>query len=692
MLSATDLSTIRATLRREPTDVELACFENLWSEHCSYRSTKRLLKTLPTTGKNVILGPGDDAAIVRFSEKTALAVSMESHNHPSYVDPHDGAATGVGGIVRDVLSMGARPIALMDPLYFGPLDREKNRYLLEHVVDGIGGYGNCIGVPVVRGDLAFDAGYNGNPLVNVVCVGIVHPDRYITARVKQPGNHLVLVGASTGRDGLGGASFASRDLSEDAEALDRPSVQIGDPFTEKLLIEAILEMAETGKVVSCRDLGAAGLAGASSEMCSTFGGLIHADRVHQREPDMRPVEIMLAESQERMLIEVRPADVTLMGRIAEKYDLRWSDIGEVIADPRYVVMFHGKRVADIPIAFLCADAPECLWETAGYPGEKPFSCPEGALEDLILGVLSHPEVAWKNWVMEQYDHDVQLRTIALDSDAAILRLDGEEHGLALSCGCNPRQIFLSPFNGAANAVYENVANLACVGAEPLCIVNCLNFASPVHPDISWQLDACVRGMGEMAQALDIPVVGGNVSLYNESDEMGTRINPTPSIGMVGRVRPVRPARPVPGMGLALLGTGGDHLGGSVLDAVFSCGGSPPPAADPSIVERVRQLVITHPDVAVTDLSQGGLAGALATFLPGAAVQLEDPVLTTLFSETYGRYLVAFRDKEQLRELPCRIIGEVTSGGLRIHANGEAVYLSPEQVEFALSSLSRTMRG
>ena len=307
MLSATDLSTIRATLRREPSDLELACFENLWSEHCSYRSTKRLLKTLPTTGENVILGPGDDAAIVRFSDQTALAISMESHNHPSYVDPHDGAATGVGGIVRDVLSMGARPIALMDPLYFGPLDREKNRYLLEHVVDGIGGYGNCIGVPVIRGDLAFDSSYNGNPLVNVVCIGIVHPDRYITARVKQPGNHLVLIGASTGRDGLGGASFASRDLSEDSEAEDRPSVQIGDPFTEKLLIEAILEMAETGKVFSCRDLGAAGLAGASSEMCSTFGGRIDADQVHQREPNMRPVEIMLAESQERMLIEVAPS-------------------------------------------------------------------------------------------------------------------------------------------------------------------------------------------------------------------------------------------------------------------------------------------------------------------------------------------------------------------------------------------------
>ncbi|HRX33367.1 MAG TPA: AIR synthase related protein, partial [Methanoregulaceae archaeon] len=263
MLSADDLDLIRKRLQREPTDVEVACFENLWSEHCSYRSTRNLLKTLPTSGPDVILGPGDDAAIVRFNDHLALAVSMESHNHPSYVDPHDGAATGVGGIVRDVLSMGARPIALMDPLYFGPLEREKNRYLFEHVIEGIGGYGNCIGVPVVRGDLVFDEGYNGNPLVNVVCVGIVRPDSYITARVKRPGSHLVLVGASTGRDGLGGASFASRDLSEDSESSDRPSVQIGDPFTEKLLIEAILEMAATGKVLSCRDLGAAGLAGAS---------------------------------------------------------------------------------------------------------------------------------------------------------------------------------------------------------------------------------------------------------------------------------------------------------------------------------------------------------------------------------------------------------------------------------------------
>jgi phosphoribosylformylglycinamidine synthase len=282
----------------------------------------------------------------------------------------------------------------MDPLYFGPLDKEKNRYLLEHVVAGIGGYGNCIGVPVVRGDIAFDPGYDGNPLVNVVCVGIVHPSSYITARVKKPGNRLVLIGASTGRDGLGGASFASRDLSEDSEASDRPSVQIGDPFTEKLLIEAILEMADTKKIYSCRDLGAAGLAGASSEMCSTFGGLIHADRVHQREPDMRPVEIMLAESQERMLVEVDPEDVALMGKIAEKYDLRWSDIGEVIDEPRYIVRFHGKTVADIPIDFLCGNAPECIWEQRPYNQVREFTVRGDS--NIFPSVLSHPEVAGKH--------------------------------------------------------------------------------------------------------------------------------------------------------------------------------------------------------------------------------------------------------------------------------------------------------
>jgi phosphoribosylformylglycinamidine synthase II len=689
MLSTEDQEIIMKSLGREPTDVETACFENLWSEHCSYRSTRQLLKTLPTTGDAVLLGPGDDAAIVKFDEDMALAVGMESHNHPSYVDPHDGAATGVGGIVRDVLSMGARPVALMDPLYFGPLDREKNRYLLEHVIDGIGGYGNCIGVPVVRGDLVFDEGFNGNPLVNVVCVGIVHPDRYITARVKKPGSHLVLVGASTGRDGLGGASFASRDLSEDSEATDRPSVQIGDPFTEKLLIEAILEMAETGKVLSCRDLGAAGLAGASSEMCSTFGGRLHADRVHQREPGMKPVEIMLAESQERMLIEVDPEDVPLMGKIAEKYDLKWSDIGEVISEPRYIVEFGGKTVADIPIDLLVGGTPGCNWEKKPYNAITPFVMPAADLHSLALRVLSFPEVASREWVVEQYDHDVQIRTVALRGDAAVLRMGSG--GLALSCGCNPRHMYLSPYAGAANAVFENAANLACRGSSPLCIVNCLNFASPVHPEISWQLEQSVLGMGAMARLIRTPVVGGNVSLYNESDEMGTQIKPTLSIGMLGKCEVRDFVSPGEGWILALAGATGDHFGGSVLDAVTGCGGNPPPQADPGIVDRIRDLVNRERAVAVTDLSQGGLIAALADLAPAATITIGGSLVPMLFSESYGRFLIACKDEGSLKGISATRIGETGGDSLIIQGRSEKIVLEREELFTARESFSRIMR-
>lgn len=689
MLSAEDLAIIRQKLGREPTDVEVACFENLWSEHCSYRSTKNLLRTLPTQGENVLLGPGDDAAIVRFSDTCALAISMESHNHPSYVDPHDGAATGVGGIVRDVLSMGSRPIALMDPLFFGSLHSEKNRHLFEHVVSGISGYGNCIGVPVVRGDLVFDPGYSGNPLVNVVCVGTVHPDRFITARVKHPGDHLVLVGASTGRDGLGGASFASRDLSEGAEADDRPSVQIGDPFTEKLVIEAILEMAATKKVLSCRDLGAAGLAGASSEMCSTFGGLLHADRVHQRERGMKPVEIMVAESQERMLVEVAPGDVPLIGRIAEKYDLKWSDIGEVIADPRYIITFHGEVVCDLPIHLLSGETPVCAWEKKPYDAQKPFKKPKKGLKALALEVLSHPEVARKDWVIEQYDHDVQTRTLSIAHDAAVLRLG--DAALVLSCGCNPRQIYLKPFAGTANAVYENAANLACMGATPLCLLDCLNFASPVHPEVYWQLEQCIFGMGDMARRMNIPVVGGNVSLYNESDEFNTKIKPTPTIGMVGKGKVRSWQQPAEGYELALIGSAGAHFGGSVLDAVSGCGGTAPGQADPAIVDIIRTKVRQNAFEAVTDLSQGGLLGALSVISPQAMVRIDGDPYEQLFSETYGRFLAAFNNESALKGLNYTVIGTVGGDSLNISFKTNAIAISNKEMKKALSSLTRLMR-
>jgi phosphoribosylformylglycinamidine synthase II len=689
MLTARDLAFLKDELQRDLSDLEIACFENLWSEHCSYRSTSSLLKTLPTTGENVLLGPGDDAAIVRFSDDIAIAIGMESHNHPSYVDPYDGAATGVGGIVRDVISMGARPIALMDPLYFGSLDEEKNRYLFEHVVAGIGDYGNCIGVPVVRGELVFDRGYAGNPLVNVVCVGIVHPDRFLTARVKKPGSRLVLFGSSTGRDGLGGASFASRDLCENAEAEDRPCVQVGDPYTEKLLIEATLEMAETGRVLSARDLGAAGLAGASSEMASTFGAWIIADRVPQREPGMNEVEILLAESQERMLVEVAPEDVALIGSIAEKYDLLWSDIGEVTAEKRYVITFGGRTVCDLPIDLLVGGAPSEDWPEEPYVAEKPFRRPDTDLKDLALRVLAHPDVARKDWVSRQYDHDVQVRTVSLAHDAAVLRLGDE--GLFFSCGCNPRHIMLAPYDGSANTVYENAANLACMGAEPLCIVNCLNFASPVHPEIFWQIKQSVLGMGDMARELGVPVVGGNVSLYNESDEFGTQIPPTPSIGMVGK-GPVRTFVPAPeGARLALVGVTKPDFGGSILDAVTGCGGAAPGRIDPAVLDRIRNLVQEDAVRAVTDLSHGGLIAALARLASRASVTLDGDPVEELFSETYGRFLVAVDDSSVLAGIEHRIIGTVGGDGLEITVGGSRLVLATSEIEDALSSITRVMR-
>jgi phosphoribosylformylglycinamidine synthase subunit PurL len=688
MLSDADLAEARRLLGREPTPVEAACLENLWSEHCSYRSTKHLLRTLPTTGPDVLIGPGDDAAIVRFSDEVALAIGMESHNHPSYVDPYDGAATGVGGIVRDVLSMGARPIALMDPLYFGPLEDEKNRHLFSGVVSGIGGYGNCIGVPVVRGELVIDPSYAGNPLVNVVCVGTVRPDAYITGRVQKPGSRLLLVGAPTGRDGLGGASFASRDLSEDAEAADRPSVQIGDPFTEKLLIEGILAMVATGKVLSCRDLGAAGLAGASSEMCSTFGGHIRADKVHLRETGMNPVEIMLAESQERMCLEVAPDDVGLIGGLAERYDLAWSEIGEVIAEPHYIVTFWDEVVCDLPMEILIEGAPSCALPEQPYAAERAFARPARPLRELALLVLAHPEVADRRWVAEQYDRDVQVRTVDAHHDAAVLRLGNA--ALALSCGCNPRQIHLKPYEGTANAVLENAANLACVGAVPVAIVNCLNFASPVHPEIYWQLVQSVRGLGDMARTLGCPVVGGNVSLYNESDEHNTQIKPTPSIGMVGK-GPIRCwTRPAAGWTLALVGETGPDFGGSVLDAVTGCGGHAPTMGDPTTLVPVRNAVAGSERVTATDLSQGGLLAALVAIAPDSEVALEGDLLEALFAETPGRFLLAAADPGLIADLPHRVIGTVGGAGLRVTGHDGRLVLTPEEIEAALGTLSRRM--
>ncbi|MDD1646853.1 MAG: AIR synthase related protein, partial [Methanomicrobiales archaeon] len=458
---------------------------------------------------------------------------------------------------------------------------------------------------------------------------------------------------------------------------------------EKLIIDAVLEMAETGTVLSCKDLGAAGLAGASSEMCSTFGAEIHADRVRQRETGMSPPEIMLSESQERMLIETRARDVPALARIAEKYDLTWSEIGKVIPEPRYRVLFHGQVACDLPIRLLTHGAPLCQWETKPRLVTRPYARPSADLKTLAAQVLSHPEVAGREWITEQYDHDVQLRSVSLTGDTAVLRLDGA--ALVLSCGCNPRQIAIRPYEGTANSLYENAANLAGAGADPLCIVNCLNFASPVHPEICWELEECIRGLGDMARRMGVPVVGGNVSLYNESDEFGTQIPPTPSIGLVGKGQVRTWQRAPDGSLLALVGETRPEFGGSVLDAVTGCGGDAPAIPDIAVLGRIRDLVDAGSCLVATDLSQGGLLAALAALTPGARITLEGDPVTALFSESYGRFLVAIREGSRLAGIPHRILGEAGGDGLRITAGKERLVLTGEELQRYDGAVTALMR-
>lgn len=713
MLPEHDLKIITEKMGREPNLVEQGCFLNLWSEHCSYRSSAPLLKTFTTTGDKVIIGPGDDAAIISFGNGWVLAIGMESHNHPSYVDPYNGAATGVGGIVRDIISMGARPIALMDPLYFGPLDNPKNLYLFEHIIEGIAGYGNCIGVPVVRGEAYFDKSYSGNPLVNVVAVGLAREKDVVTACAQKAGNKLVLMGSTTGRDGLGGASFASRDLSEDSEAEDRPSIQIGDPFTEKLVIEATLEAIGKGYVKSCRDLGAAGLAGASSEMASKgdLGMKIIADNVILRETGMTPYEILIAESQERMLLEVEPENVDAVLAIADKYDLNGSMIGELTEKLNYTVEFQGEVAADIPVKLLTEGAPTF---------ERPSTAPEerdigdkpelpAELKQAILNVLSSHNVASKRWIYRQYDHEVQVRTVTKPGDdAGILRIDGNE-GIALSCGCNPRHTLIDPYSGGKGTVVENAMNLAVKGARGIAIVDCLNFGNPERPDIYWQFKHAILGLGDAARDLSIPVVGGNVSLYNESGEFKTAIVPTPSIGLAGYIKDVTKAPSGifsnEGDTIILVGSTGDELGGSEYYNIIGkeeAGKAPQvPENVTSTIDVLISLAESGKLTASHDVSLGGIAVALAEMCEnkGAEVDLSSVAEglrpdDILFSESYARALITTSGpdavKEMLGDIPYTVIGTVGGNKLSILIGDTKTELTLEEIKEARESLMTLM--
>ncbi len=711
MLPENDLKIITEKMGRKPNLVEQGCFLNLWSEHCSYRSSAPLLKTFTTAGDRVIIGPGDDAAIIDFADGWVLAIGMESHNHPSYVDPYNGAATGVGGIVRDIISMGARPIALMDPLYFGPLDTPKNLYLFEHIVEGIAGYGNCIGVPVVRGDAYFHQTYSGNPLVNVVCVGLAKKENIVTACARVAGNKLVLMGSTTGRDGLGGASFASRDLSEDSEAEDRPSIQIGDPFTEKLVLEATLEAIEKGYVLSCRDLGAAGLAGASSEMASKgeLGMKLMADKVILRESGMTPFEILIAESQERMLMEVEPENVDAVLKIAEKYDLNASMIGELTERPYYTVLFNDEVAADMPVKLLTEGAP--TFERPSKESSVPLidelpSMPED-LKKTILDLLSSHNIASKEWIYKQYDHEVQVRTMEKPgSDAAVLRIT-DENGLAMSCGCDPLHTYLDPYQGGKGTVVENAMNLAVKGAKGIAMVNCLNFGNPERPDIYWQFKHAILGLGDGCRELSIPVVGGNVSLYNESGEHGTAILPTPSIGLIGITGELDtvPSSYFTSEGdtIILVGSTLEELGGSAYYSLLDKedhGRVPQvPQNVSDIVDGLVQVIRSGKITSAHDLSSGGLAVGLAKMCKdmGATVEVGSPDLradVSLFSESLARALITTSSPdevaEMLGEIPHCIIGMVGGSKLDINTEGLSVSLSLSEIKEAGASLTRLM--
>ncbi|AKH97805.1 phosphoribosylformylglycinamidine synthase subunit PurL [Halanaeroarchaeum sulfurireducens] len=672
-LPDSDRDLVVDALEREPTTAEAALFENLWSEHCAYRSSRPLLSAFDSEGEQVVVGPGDDAAVVAVDEDTYVAIGIESHNHPSYVDPYDGAATGVGGIVRDILSMGAYPIALTDSIYFGEFEREHSRYLLDGVVEGIGDYGNSIGVPTVRGSTQFHEKYEGNPLVNVSCVGLVDDERLVTADAKEPGNRLVLLGNATGRDGLGGASFASEDLSEDAETEDRPAVQVGDPYTEKLLIEANEELVEADLVEAARDLGAAGLGGATSEMVAKgdLGARIDLDAVHLRETGMNATEIVLAESQERMAYEVRPENVEAVADVADHYDLGFSVIGEVTDTGRYVCEFEGDTVVDVPAIFVADGAPMNDLP-AVEPTEPERSLPEAEVEAAFEAVVASPNTASKRWVYRQYDHEVGVRTaLRPGDDVALLALRDVGKGLAISAGANPGWTETAPYDGARAVAIENATNIAAKGATPLAAVDCLNGGNPEKPDVYGDFVAMVDGLADACSTLDVPVVGGNVSLYNDS--AAGPIPPTPTLSMIG-VKDGYDAPPLSldgGKSLVLVGEHASAVGGS--EYLAQMGGTD---RFPSLPENPREFVETLATVAndptttaVHDVSDGGLAVTLAEMVTAeAGADVAVPDRLALFSEAPGRAVVETSEPRSVAETfeevaPVVVLGSSTNDGL-----------------------------
>lgn len=652
--------TLLGILGREPSHAELAMYSVMWSEHCSYKSSRKHLGRFPTEAPYVVVGPGENAGVIDIGDGWLAAIRIESHNHPSYVEPFEGAATGVGGILRDVFTMGARPVGLWNQIRFGPLDTAHNRYLLSGVVSGIAGYGNAVGVPTLGGELAFEECYSGNPLVNVMCLGILKREQLVLGTAGVPGSMAVLLGNATGRDGIGGASVLASASFDDESATKRPSVQAGDPFEEKKLIEACLELYQKDLVVGVQDLGAAGLSCAFSEPAGRAGvGLdVDLDAVHVREPDMTASELLMSESQERMMAFVHPSKVDEVVAIAHKWEIDASVVGEVKAGGTLTIRHNGEVVAEMPAASLADDAPmydrpsgqptwiEDVWTNTMTPLKPPN------VKEALLMLLDDPSLADPRWVYQQYDHQLFLGTVVEPGhDASMIRIKGTEKALSVSTDGNGRHCYLDPRRGGARLVYESALNVAMTGATPMAVVDNLNFGNPEKPDVMWQFIESVAGISEACEELGTPVVGGNVSFYNETD--GQDIYPTPVVGMLGLADPM-PAQPPrldgaePGMSLVMFGPKKSrNLAGSAFEKVmYSHVGGRPDEPDPTMAKAVIDLAVTLANSgmapAMHDISEGGaaLAAAEMAIASKTGVALNFTSWVGLFAENPNRFLAA----------------------------------------------------
>lgn len=696
---------------RKPNYTEIGVFSVMWSEHCSYKNSKPILKKFPITGERVLMGPGEGAGIVDIGDNQAVVFKIESHNHPSAVEPYQGAATGVGGIIRDIFSMGARPIALLNSLRFGNLDNERVKYLFENVVGGIAGYGNCIGIPTVAGEVMFNESYEGNPLVNAMCVGLIEHDKIQRGVAKGVGNPVFYVGPATGRDGIHGATFSSVELSEESEK-NRTAVQVGDPFMEKLVMEATLELINSGIVLGIQDMGAAGLTCSSAEMASKAGnGLeLYLDEVPQRETNMTPYEMMLSESQERMLFVIEPQHEAQAREIFERWGIICAKVGKVTDDGRLRLFHKGEEVANMPVTALVDECPvynKPSAEPAYYHDNGQLDTSAFAeitdLNGALEKVLASPTVASKEWVYNQYDYMVRTSTaVQPGSDAAVVTINGTRKALAMTTDCNGRYVYLDPEVGGRIAVAEAARNIVCSGAQPLAITDNLNFGNPEKPDVFWQLEKAADGISEACVVLDTPVIGGNVSLYNENAEGA--IYPTPVIGMVGLVQDIdhitTQSFKSEGDVIILIGETKAEFGGSELQYVLEGKAfGRPPQIDLAVEKKVQDAVLGAIQKGLVasahDLSEGGIAAALAESCisgrTGAEIALSSELRADhlLFSESQSRVLLSAKP-EQAAALQAWLdeqgvvhaeIGKVTGSSLTISINGNAGINAPvEQLE------------